>query len=368
MPLLPEPGFSPLQMTKSMISYNKIKHLLFALEPERAHRLTEIAMMILQSTPPLLSLTRKMYSFQDARLEQSLLGLQFPNPVGLAAGLDKGARVVKALGAFGFGTVEVGAVTPLPQPGNPKPRLFRYPAEESLQNMMGFNNPGLEVVKKRLARIYPQHFPVGVNLGKNKDTPMSDSISDYTTSARALNDVSDYLVINISSPNTQGLRDLQDAAFLTDLFQALQECTSRPVFVKISPDMETKAAIELCSHACQVGASGIIASNTTTDYSLLPDSQPAGGISGRALKDKSFALFAELARELYGHTILVSVGGIDSGEEAYKRILLGASFVQLFSAFIFKGPGLIRNINSDLTGFLERDGFANISEAVGAGR
>lgn len=349
-----------------MISYKTIRRLLFALEPERAHRVAESALVALQSLPPVLTRLKKRFNVQDARLEQSFMGLRFPNPVGLAAGLDKGARIVKALGAVGFGSVEVGAVTPLPQPGNPRPSLFRYVAEESLQNMMGFNNPGVDVVKRRLAQVYPQDFPIGVNLGKNKDTPILEAIRDYVVLATELKDVSDYLVVNISSPNTPGLRDLQQTAFLTDLFQALRERISRPIFVKISPDLEARNAIELCVHACEVGAVGIIATNTTTDYTVLPGSLSVGGISGRALKQKSFKLFTDIAHELYGHTILINVGGIDSGEEAYRRILAGASLVQVYTAFIFQGPDLARRINKDLLGFLVRDGFSDISEAVGA--
>lgn len=351
-----------------MIYYKTIRPLLFALEPERAHKLVESMLVAVQSLPLALTGLKKMFTLRDKCLEQSILGLRFPNPVGLAAGLDKGARIVEALGAVGFGSVEVGAVTPLPQPGNPPPRLFRYVAEESLQNMMGFNNPGAEVVRRRLALIYPQAFPIGVNLGKNKDTPAGDAVRDYTVLATALNYVCDYLVINISSPNTPGLRDLQQAAFLTELFQALHACTSRPVFVKISPDLEIRDAIALCVHACEVGAAGIIATNTTTDYRVLPQSLSVGGISGRALKEKSFRLFADIAHELYGHTILISVGGIDSGEEAYRRILAGASLIQLYTAFIFEGPKLVQRINKELLGFLQRDGFSHISEAIGADR
>lgn len=351
-----------------MISYRTIRPLLFALEPERAHRLVESVLVVAQSLPPVLAGLRKRFTLQDSRLEQSILGLRFPNPVGLAAGLDKGARTVVALGAVGFGSVEVGAVTPLPQPGNTPPRLFRYKAEESLQNMMGFNNPGADLVRRRLARIYPQAFPIGINLGKNKDTPSGKAVRDYSVLARDLSAVCDYLVVNISSPNTPGLRDLQQAAFLTELFQALRECTSRPVFVKISPDLEISDAIALCTHACEVGAAGIIATNTTTDYTMLPHCPSIGGISGRALKDKSFKLFTSIAHELYGHTVLISVGGIDSGEEAYRRILAGASLIQLYTAFIFKGPELVQKINKELLAFLERDGFSHISEAIGAGQ
>jgi len=282
--------------------------------------------------------------------------------------LNKNATMIEALKALGFGAVEFGTVTPRPQSGNPKPRLFRYPEQESLQNAMGFNNDGLAKIKARVEKLYPYTIPLGANIGKNKTTPADKALDDYRMLIEAFESISDYLVINISSPNTPGLRDLQNEAFIKELFTMATEMTNKPVLLKIAPDLEEKEALQICQSALSYGAGGIIATNTTIDYSLLPGARDFGGISGSVLKEKSFKLFEALAKEFFTHTTLISVGGIDSAEEAYRRIKAGASLIQVYSALIFKGPALAKEINTGLLELIEKEGFKNLSEAIGADR
>ena len=286
--------------------------------------------------------------------------------MGLAAGFDKNATMVSTLHALGFGHVEVGTVTPRPQEGNPKPRLFRYPKYEALQNAMGFNNEGAQVVKARLQRLYPAPFPIGVNIGKNKTTPQAKALDDYRFLIETLKELADYLVINISSPNTPGLRDLQNETFIQELFAMARELTDTPILLKIAPDMTPDQAVSLAKTAVESGAGGIIATNTSIDYTLLRGAKDFGGISGKPIADKSFAIFQAVAKELFGQTILISAGGIDSAQEAYRRIRAGANLVQLYTAFIYGGPPLVRDINLGLLQLLQKDGFEHINQAVGA--
>ncbi len=348
------------------MDYNDIKKYIFKLQPETAHNLLEKSIHFASTyTPFILDRLSKSYIVEDSRLSQDMLGTHFPNPVGLGAGFDKNCTMVEGLRAIGFGYVEIGTVTPKPQSGNPKPRLFRYPKQNSLQNAMGFNNDGMEAVRKRLQKLYPYKIPIGANIGKNKTTPQERAIEDYRVLIEAFREISDYIVINISSPNTPGLRDLQNEAFIKELFKLGSSMTDKPILLKIAPDLEAKDAIELCRIALESGSSGIIATNTTIDYSLLEGSRDFGGISGEVLKEKSFKLFQALAKEFYGKTTLISVGGIDSAEEAYRRIKSGAALVQVLSALIFHGPSLVKEINLGLLELLERDGFSDITQAVG---
>jgi dihydroorotate dehydrogenase len=270
--------------------------------------------------------------------------------------------------SMGFGFTEIGTLTPKPQEGNPRPRLWRHIEEESLQNAMGFNNDGLFRISHRLKNIYPFSTPIGVNIGKNKITPDDKAIKDYTTLIKALHEYADYMVINISSPNTPGLRDLQNEAFISQLFAEAKALTNKPILLKIAPDMSEDQAVALCVHAVESGADGIIATNTTIDYSLVSEPEDIGGLSGEVLRERSFYIFDAIARELYGKTTLISVGGISTPEEAYRRIRAGASLVQIYTSLIFKGPEVIEEINSGLIDLLASDGFASISEAIGADR
>lgn len=272
------------------------------------------------------------------------------------------------LTALGFGHVEYGSVTPKSQIGNPKPRCFRFVEQESVQNAMGFNNDGAEKIRERVGEIYPFATPLGANIGKNKTTSPEDTINDYEILIDTFKDVCDYIVINISCPNIIGLRDLQNEEFIKELFTMAKSKTDKAVLLKVSPDLDAKDAINICQVAIDNGADGIIATNTTVDYSLLPDAKDFGGISGKVLEPKSSALFEELAREFYGKTILISCGGIDSAEIAYKRIRMGASLVQIYTSFIFKGPKLNADISKGILELMDKDGFAHISEAIGADR
>ena len=276
--------------------------------------------------------------------------------------------MIRGMQILGFGFTEIGTVTPLPQPGNPKPRMWRHPEQESIQNAMGFNNEGLLKVQKRLKQLYPFSTPIGVNIGKNKVTPENEAINDYTKLIQTLHELGDYLVINISSPNTPGLRDLQNEEFIAKLFEEAKKITDKPILLKIAPDMSVEDAVSLTKMAVEKGADGIIATNTTIDYSLVPNPADKGGLSGAVLKEKSFEIFEAIAKELYGKTTLISVGGIDSAKEAYRRIRAGASLVQILSGLIFHGPDMIMNINKELIELIKADGFSNITEAIGADR
>ena len=349
-----------------MPTYEMLKKILFLLEPENAHNIAEFSFRFFsnycQSVPSLLA---PRYFVTEKILEQRLFGTTFLNPIGLAAGFDKNATMIKMLTSLGFGHIEYGTMTPKPQSGNEKPRMFRYPELETIQNAMGFNNDGMEKISKRVKKIYPYATPLGANIGKNKNTTQEEAINDYRKLIETFKDLSDYLVINISSPNTPGLRDLQNEKFIQELFVMAKNLSEKPILLKIAPDLETKDAIDLCSTALKYGADGIIATNTTIDYSLLPNCKDFGGLSGKVLKEKSYNLFRELSAEFFGKTTLISVGGIDSPSEAYKRIKAGASLVQIYSSFIFKGPKLLKEINEELVLMLRRDGFNHISEAIG---
>ena len=350
-----------------MAVYDLLKPVLFRLDPERAHGLGKRALRGVAAVPAIDRRWRRRNRVDDPRLAQHLLGREFPNPVGLAAGFDKDGEVVRAMPALGFGFVEVGTVTPEPQAGNPRPRLFRFPEAESLQNRLGFNNRGMAALAARLDRLYPGELPLGVNLGKNRATPPERALDDYRRLLRTFAGRCDYLVINVSSPNTPGLRDLQTAAFLGPLLAEAGEITDRPVLVKIDPDLEPARAVDLSAAAVEAGAAGIVATNTTADLSLVAGADPGGGgLSGRALREKSYDLLRALARELFGKAVLISVGGIDSGAEAYRRLRAGASLLQLYTALIYRGPSLVGEVNREILRLLNADGFPTLAAAVGA--
>lgn len=352
-----------------MINYELIKKIFFQLNPETAHNLVEFAFKYSGKFCPFsMAYLSKQFFVHDKRLEQELFGVNFLNPIGLAAGFDKNATMIKILTSLGFGHIEYGTITPQPQKGNPKPRLFRYPEHESLQNAMGFNNDGMHKVKERLEQIYPYATPLGANIGKNKVTASEDALNDYASLIDVFKDLSDYLVINISSPNTPGLRDLQNEEFIKNLFIMAKEKTNKPVLLKISPDLDMQNAVAICQVALEHGAGGIVATNTTTDYTLLPTPKSFGGISGKVLKQKSSDFFEALAKEFFDKTTLISVGGIDDADSAYERIKSGASLVQVYSSFIFKGPSVNKDISNGIIERMNGDGFHHISEAIGANR
>ena len=336
--------------------------LLRTLDPETAHRLAIEALKLAPLPAP---------PADDPVLETSVAGLRLSNPVGLAAGLDKNGEALRGLARLGFGFVECGSVTPRAQPGNPRPRLFRLSGDRAIINRMGFNNAGLEAFADRLAR-RPAGCVVGANLGANKDT--EDKAADYVAGLRRLKGMADYVTVNVSSPNTPGLRDLQGRAAMDDLLGRLAEARAgdpTPVFLKIAPDLTAAEIGLIVEAALDHRIDALIVSNTTLDRpeSLRsPQRNEAGGLSGAPLKPKARAALRAAAEAAEGRLPLIAVGGIDSGAEAYDRIRAGASAVQVYSALIFEGPGLVGRIKRDLAARLKADGFSTAAEAVGTAR
>ncbi|MDB5366600.1 MAG: pyrD [Rhodospirillales bacterium] len=332
--------------------------LLHALDPEAAHRLTIRA---LQS-----GLVPAASKADPPSLRIRVLGLDLPNPVGMAAGFDKNGEAIEGLLRLGFGFVEIGSVTPLPQPGNPKPRLFRVPQARAVINRLGFNNDGLDAAAARLAARRGTGV-LGANLGKNKD--QTDAVADYVAGAARLSPLADYLVINVSSPNTPGLRELQHAP-LAELVRAVREARVRPVplLVKIAPDLAGREIAAVVEAALGGGADGLIVSNTTLERpSSIPAelAREAGGLSGKPLFARSTEMLRQV-RRIAGPTVpLIGVGGVASGEDAYAKIRAGASLVQLYTALIYEGPSLVARIKRELAELLARDGIAQIQDAVG---
>lgn len=349
-----------------MLNYETLKKLLFLLDPEVAHHLAECGLRIGAGIGPLRDHLEERHFVEDSRLFQELFGTYFRNPVGLGAGYDKNGTMIRAMKMLGFGFTELGTVTPRPQPGNPRPRLFRHVEAKSIQNAMGFNNEGGYALLKRLNKALPVEIPVGANIGKNKTTPNSEAIFDYVKLYRLFGELCDYVVVNFSSPNTKDLRSLQNKEFLEQLFGRIGERKSAPVLIKIAPDMASDEAIRLCEDAVTCGADGVIIANTSIDYSLLESAKDFGGLSGAVIREKSFEIFKAVAQELYGKTLLVSCGGIDSPKEAYRRIRHGASLVQVYTALIFEGPELVADINRGILELMNEDRFNHLSEAIGA--
>ncbi|SFV62229.1 Dihydroorotate dehydrogenase [hydrothermal vent metagenome] len=350
----------------SLIAYKNIKKILFKLDPETAHSVAGLGLRMLPYCMPFMRYLKNRHFVTHEMIKQEKWGATFLNPVGLGAGFDKNGQYIVSMPTLGFGFTEIGTVTPEPQQGNPKPRLFRLIEDESIQNAMGFNNRGADYMLQKLKELYFFDYPIGINIGKNKLTHDSDALSDYEKLLRMFGDYGDYIVINISSPNTPGLRDLQNESFITSLFELAKGITDKPILLKIAPDMTPEDAIAISKVAIGAGASGIIATNTTIDYSLTKDAKDFGGISGSLLREKSYELFRELGRELHDQTTLISVGGIDSAEEAYRRIKAGATFVQVYSMLIYRGPALIKEINEGIVKLLQADGYSHISEAIGS--
>lgn len=340
--------------------------LIRRLDPERAYRLTIRALA--------LGLGPRCRAIPDSCLSSEVFGLTFPTPVGLAAGFDKDAEAVQASLALGFGFVEIGTVTPRPQAGNPKPRLFRLSADNAVINRMGFNNRGAESAAERLRQVRRASLsgPVGVNIGRNKDS--TDAAADYADCARLLAPFADFLTINVSSPNTPGLRALQSPDQLRDLVAAVRDAAAGtgavpPILVKIAPDLEDADLRAIAAVAREPDVAGLIISNTTiTRPEGLRDSQKGqiGGLSGQPLFERS----TEVLRRVYalseGTVPLIGVGGIASAADAYAKIRAGASLVQLYSALVYHGPGLVVQITEGLPELLRADGFEHITQAIGA--
>jgi len=349
--------------------YKNIRKLIFKLEPETAHFLGENFLRFMNFSPVCRTVWSQYNTVSDLRLHQTIFNETFKNPIGLGAGFDKNGTMINEIKSLGFGFTEIGTITPKPQDGNPKPRLFRHIQEETIQNAMGFNNLGSEKILENIEKKTPFTYPVGINIGKNKTTSEENAISDYLNLIEKFEKFATYLIINISSPNTPNLRDLQNEKFISELFTKAKEKTSKPILLKIAPDMSLENAVSLSKLAVENGASGIIATNTTIDYSKISSPQSfGGGLSGKVLKEQSFKIFEAVAKELYGKTTLISVGGIDSPEDVYLRLRAGASLVQVYSALIFQGSSLIRNLNNGLLRLMKRDGFTQIQDIIGFDR
>lgn len=354
--------------------YPLLRPFLFAVDSEHAHHLAIDALKVLQATTPSLSPP------SDARLSQQLWGLHFLNPVGLAAGYDKNAAVPLVWPALGFGFAELGTITAKAQPGNPKPRIFRLEQDVALINRMGFNNDGATAIAQRLTRVLPLHrphpIPLGFNIGKSKVTPLEEAADDYVESLERLFPFADYLVVNVSSPNTPELRKLQEPDRLGRLLDTLQVRSQqlspranrpqKPLLVKIAPDLTDAEVVEVARVALAVGVSGIIATNTTLARSGLQSAiNEEGGVSGKPLAARATEVLRILFRTVEGKLPLIGVGGIFSAEDAYARIRAGASLVQVYTGLIYEGPLLPRRIVHGLSRLLTRDGLPHLRSAVG---
>jgi dihydroorotate dehydrogenase len=347
-------------------AFSFVARLLRCLDPERAHALT---LWVLRR-----GLVAPRQAPDDPILRSRVWGRDFDNPLGLAAGFDKNAAVMGPMLAMGFGFVEVGSVTPRPQPGNPKPRIFRLAEDEAVINRLGFNNQGSSAAAESLAawRAGGGKGIVGVNLGKNKDS--DDAAGDYATGARRLCGDADYLVVNVSSPNTPGLRALQGRAQLEEILgglkRTLEDAGSRvPLVLKIAPDLTEEDKQDIAAVALDMALDGLIVSNTTIERPAGLKGRhrgETGGLSGRPLFDLSSAVLADMFRLTQGRVTLIGVGGVAGGAQAYAKIRAGASLVQIYSALIYQGPGLVPRIKRELAALLRRDGFNSLSAAVGA--
>jgi dihydroorotate dehydrogenase len=353
--------------------YALIRPLLFALDPETSHHLT---LKLLHGATRLPGGTRILRAFSNPPvLPVNVLGLHFPNPVGLAAGLDKEACCAGAFHALGFGFVELGTVTPRPQPGNPRPRLFRLPRQEAILNRMGFNSGGLETF---LANLRAGGHPglIGINLGKNRDTPAEDTTGDYLTGLRAVYASADYITVNISSPNTPGLRALQDEAPLSAMLAALKAEQGRlaaaqhryvPLALKIAPDLADEAIDTIARLLIAHRIDAVIATNTTVTRPGLdgePLARESGGLSGRPLQSLSTHVVRRLYATLRGQVPIIGVGGILNADDAWEKMLAGAELVQIYSALIYRGPGVVRAVAEGLVRRVRESGATSLSQAL----
>jgi dihydroorotate dehydrogenase len=350
-----------------------VRPLLFRLDPERAHTLAIATLGVLARTPPVGALIERRLRVDDPRLHQELWGLQFSNPVGLGAGFDKQAHAVPAWANLGFGFAEIGTVTAVRQPGNPKPRVFRLPDERGLINRLGFNSDGADTVAERLKRWEragrAHRIPLGINIGKTKVA--EDAAADYVATFSRVAAYADYVTINVSSPNTPGLRDLQERNALETLVTRIAAANRvnelrKPILVKIAPDLDQAALEAIVAIARDRGVDGLIVSNTTVGREGVasPLAAEAGGLSGAPLRDLSDDVLRRV-HLLAGGLPIVGVGGVFTGADAWRKILAGASLVQIYTRFVYEGAGLPRRINEDLLLLCEQAGVRSLDEAVG---
>jgi len=355
--------------------YSLIRSLLFTLDEERSHDLTLGLLQTAYRVPGVATLVRRRYADRTPSLPVEVMGLRFPNPLGLAAGLDKEARCFAPLRDFGFGFLELGTVTPQPQPGNPKPRLFRLRRHAAIINRMGFNSSGLETFLGNLAA-QPRRGLIGINLGKNKLTPEAQAIDDYLTGLRAVYAHADYVTLNISSPNTPGLRALQDEAPLAALLAALkneQNLLARthgrhvPIAVKIAPDLDDNGIDAIARLLVAHKMDAVIATNTTITRPGLeqePQARETGGLSGRPLRALSTQVIRRLHSTLQGRIPIIGVGGIGSADDAWEKLVAGADLIQLYTAFIYQGPGVVKEIVRGLAERIHAQGASNLADAL----
>jgi dihydroorotate dehydrogenase len=364
--------------SKAVLYKNFIRPLLFIGDPEKTH---EHALALLSKMTPLEGVLEQLFSVHDPRLRVNVDSLTFSNPVGLAGGFDKNAIAVRTIASFGFGFMEIGAVTALAQPGNPKPRLYRLPEDQALINRLGFNNEGAAAVAQRLRVLRedgkPLKVPLGINLGRSKIVETKDAVADFLSAFEKLFPYGDFFTLNVSSPNTPQLRDLQEKNLLRGLLQAIQEQNGalaarqrvepKPILVKIAPDMEFSQADDIIEVAMAEKIGGLIATNATAFLreTLTSGSKEPGGLSGKPLKSLATSFVRHLYRAVGGKLPIIGVGGIFSAEDAYEKIKAGATAVQIYTGFVYEGPAAVKHINQGLIRLIERDGYKSIAEAVG---
>ncbi|MGF1468173.1 MAG: quinone-dependent dihydroorotate dehydrogenase [Sandaracinaceae bacterium] len=360
--------------------YRALRPLLFALDAETAHHLTVGALRLAVAFPPVRSLARRLLGPRDPALATELFGRTLASPVGVAAGFDKDARAIAALEALGFGFVEVGTLTALPQPGNPAPRLFRLTGDRALVNRLGFNNRGAAAAVPRLRRHRSRgsgRMTVGVNIGRSKLA--EDAVADYTASARLLAPLADYLVVNVSSPNTPGLRDLQAVERLRPVLEAVQRAADEvgegappPLLVKIAPDLPDPDVDAVADLALELGLAGIVATNTTIGRAGLSapaaevEALGAGGLSGPPVRARALAVLRRLRARVGERLVLVAVGGIEDADDAWARIRAGATVVQLYTGFVYGGPTTAKDVALGLASRAREAGYARVQDAVGS--
>ena len=345
---------------------------MFKIDPERIHVMANSLMGAINKVPPAYKALGAFLPVNDPVLAQEVFGVTFPRPLGLAAGFDKNAAAAYAWSAIGFGYAELGTVTAKGQPGNPQPRLFRLPEDKAILNRMGFNNAGAAEAARNLHRRKTTSV-IGINIGKTKVTPADEAVADYRRSASLLGDLANFLVVNVSSPNTPGLRDLQAVESLRPILSAVQESTSVPVLVKIAPDLSDEDVDAVADLAVELGLAGIVATNTTISREgLNSDDQfvrelGAGGISGAPVAARSLEVLKRLYARVGDKLVIISVGGISTPQQAWERITSGASLLQGYTGLIYGGPDWIRDIHKAIAAQIRAHGLSNISEAVGSG-
>ncbi len=352
--------------------YPLLRSALFQLDPEEAHERTVRTLNTAIAVPGMASILKSIYRPATRGMSTTIAGLSFAHPVGLAAGFDKHGDVTHGMACLGFSHIEVGTVTPRPQAGNPKPRMFRLSAEQGLINRMGFNSDGMAVVAQRLVS-RPQGLPIGINIGKNRDTALADATADYLAAYTTLAPHADYVALNISSPNTPGLRQLHETAALQELLGAIRAANAflqKPIFLKISPDETTEQLEQVIATAIDYGISGIIATNTTVTRPGVTSASvdEAGGLSGAPLNTLSMATLRAVVALTQGRVPIISVGGISTAADVYARLKAGASAVQVYTAMIYTGPALVALLTWGLAALMRRDGVSDITHIIGTDR